>query len=74
MSASGIRVVLTGAAGYLGTVLARRCVENEAEVLGLDIRRPGSNWPTQASFAIHDVTDSSPVSYTHLTLPTILLV
>lgn len=59
MSASGIRVVLTGAAGYLGTVLARRCVENEAEVLGLDIRRPGSNWPTQASFAIHDVTDSS---------------
>jgi UDP-glucose 4-epimerase len=59
VSAAGIRVVLTGAAGYLGTMLARRCVENEAEVLGIDIRPPGPHWPAQATFAIHDVTDSS---------------
>ncbi len=60
MSGARIRVVLTGAAGYLGTELARRCIEkDDAEVLGLDIRPPGSRWPELAEFNIQDVTDAS---------------
>ncbi len=60
MSAIRIRVALTGAAGYLGTELTRRCVaEDDVEVLGLDIRPPGPRWPESATFTIQDVTDAS---------------
>ena len=59
MSDGALRVALTGAAGYLGTALARRAVEHGADVLGLDIREPGCRWPQGAGFAIQDVTDAS---------------
>lgn len=47
---------MTGAAGYLGVELARRCVAAGATVLGTDIRRPGAAWPQAAEFELHDVT------------------
>ncbi len=60
MSGAPIRIAMTGAAGYLGTELARRCVEEHAaDVLGLDIRPAGPRWPEAATFAIQDVTDTS---------------
>ena len=59
MSGARLRVALTGAAGYLGTELARRCVAADATVLGLDIRRPSGDWPAAAHFAAQDVTDAS---------------
>jgi UDP-glucose 4-epimerase len=60
MTGAGRRVAITGAAGYLGVSLARRCVGDGADVLGLDIRAPeASRWPDGAAFAIQDVTDES---------------
>jgi UDP-glucose 4-epimerase len=56
---SEMRVVITGAAGYLGEALAQRCVAAGAEVLGLDIREPGSGWPALAAFNLQDVTAES---------------
>jgi UDP-glucose 4-epimerase len=53
------RVAITGASGYLGVELARRCVDAGAGVLGLDIRRAPQRWPAGAAFALQDVTDSS---------------
>ena len=53
------RVAMTGAAGYLGIELARRCVDAGATVLGLDIRPPPAAWPQEAAFAHQDVTDPS---------------
>ena len=53
------RVVITGSSGYLGEALARRCVEAGAEVLGLDVREPGSEWPSSAAFDLQDVTAES---------------
>lgn len=54
---SELRVLVTGAAGYLGEFVARRAVEQNARVLGLDIRRPGDDWPGAAGFERRDVTD-----------------
>jgi len=54
-----LRVAITGAAGYLGTELARRCVAADATVLGLDVRRPSAGWPIAAGFDVQDVTDPS---------------
>ncbi len=51
------RVAITGAAGYLGTELARRCSAAGHPVLGLDVRAPGHRWPADAEFAPADVTD-----------------
>jgi len=52
-----LRVAITGASGYLGTGLAQRCRSAGAEVLGLDVRRPGRDWPAGAAFARQDVAD-----------------
>jgi len=54
---SGLRLLVTGAAGYLGGLVARRGVEANARVLGLDVREPGSGWPAAADFERRDVTD-----------------
>ncbi len=59
MSAAPQRLAITGAAGYLGVELARRCVADGAEVLGLDIRDPGDRWPAEAGFELQDVADES---------------
>lgn len=59
MTAPRLRVAITGAAGYLGVELARRCVAEGVEVLGLDIRAPDERWPREAVFRLQDVTDSS---------------
>jgi len=59
VSAAGGRVAITGAAGYLGVELARRCVESGAAVLGLDVRRAPRRWPASAGFALQDVTEPS---------------
>ncbi len=56
---SDTRVVITGSSGYLGEALARRCVTAGAEVLGLDVRAPGSDWPDAAAFDLQDVTAES---------------
>jgi UDP-glucose 4-epimerase len=56
---SKLRVAITGASGYLGEALARRCVTAGAEVLGLDIREPGPDWPSGATFERQDVTADS---------------
>ncbi|MGD8329321.1 MAG: NAD-dependent epimerase/dehydratase family protein [Acidobacteriota bacterium] len=56
---SGQRVAITGASGYLGVELARRCVDAGTEVLGLDIRNAPQRWPAGAAFALQDVTDPS---------------
>ncbi len=52
-------MAITGAAGYLGMELARRCVDDGVEVWGMDLRRPGGRWPAAAGFARGDVTDSA---------------
>lgn len=49
-------MAITGAAGYLGLQLARRCTEAGARVLGLDIRTRPDPWPAPAEFATVDVT------------------
>lgn len=56
---STTRVVITGSSGYLGEALARRCAAAGAEVLGLDVREPGSDWPAAAAFDLQDVTAES---------------
>ncbi|MFQ5744078.1 MAG: NAD-dependent epimerase/dehydratase family protein [Acidobacteriota bacterium] len=56
---SAPRVAISGASGYLGQGLARRCVDSGASVLGFDLREPGENWPRRASFARQDVTEPS---------------
>lgn len=53
---SDLRLLVTGAAGYLGEFVAHRGVERNARVLGLDVRRPGSGWPDAADFERQDVT------------------
>lgn len=58
MSVAPGRVAITGACGYLGVELARRCVDRGLEVLGLDLREPPQRWPSAAAFASQDVTDS----------------
>lgn len=57
MSVAPGRVAITGAAGYLGVELARRCVAGGIEVLGLDVREPPARWPAGAAFARQDVGD-----------------
>lgn len=59
MRATARRIVITGAAGYLGVELARRCLDAGAVVLGLDVRRPPQRWPAAASFAHQDITSTA---------------
>jgi UDP-glucose 4-epimerase len=59
VTARPLRVAITGAAGYLGVEIARRCVADGAEVLGLDVPSPDARWPLQAACRHQDVTDAS---------------
>jgi UDP-glucose 4-epimerase len=49
MVASPERILITGAAGFLGTALSRHCARQGLEVFGLDIAPPGDSAP-YASF------------------------
>lgn len=63
MSAASLRVAITGAAGYLGTELARRCALDGAVVVGMDVRDPDRRWPQAARFTRGDVTDAATASW-----------
>jgi GDP-4-dehydro-6-deoxy-D-mannose reductase len=49
-----VRILITGAPGFIGGYLLRRAVEANVEALGLDIREPEES-PTDASFELCDV-------------------
>ena len=52
-----MRILITGVAGFIGFHLAKKLIEQGYEIVGID--------------NINDYYDTDPVSYTHLTLPTI---
>jgi GDP-4-dehydro-6-deoxy-D-mannose reductase len=52
-----VRVLITGAAGFIGGFLARHCTEAGSAVLGIDIREPEDAW-VNATFERCDVRDS----------------
>ena len=43
-----MKVLITGAAGFIGGYLAKHCAEAGASVLGIDIREPEHAWPHDA--------------------------
>jgi GDP-4-dehydro-6-deoxy-D-mannose reductase len=51
-----VKILITGAAGFIGGYLFRHAVKANVEVLGLDIREPEEH-PTDASFELCDVRD-----------------
>lgn len=52
-----MKVLVTGAAGFIGGFLVKRCVEAGSAVLGLDVREPEGGF-AGASFEVCDVRDS----------------
>lgn len=66
-------MAITGAAGYLGTELARRCVVDGAAVAGMDVRKPDERWPRDAEFTRGDVTDASSASWLASFAPDVLV-
>jgi GDP-4-dehydro-6-deoxy-D-mannose reductase len=52
-----LKVLITGAAGFIGGFLARYCTENGSTVLGIDVHEPEDGW-TEANFERCDVRDS----------------
>ena len=86
-----MKILVTGGAGYIGSVVAERLLEMGETVVIFDNLGHGHRAavPSEAEFICGDLTDRelvgrvvgevspdavAPVSYTHLTLPTILLV
>jgi GDP-4-dehydro-6-deoxy-D-mannose reductase len=53
-----MKVLITGAAGFIGLYLTRHCIEAGASVLGIDIRQPEHGW-LGAAFERCDVRDSA---------------
>jgi GDP-4-dehydro-6-deoxy-D-mannose reductase len=53
-----MKVLVTGAAGFIGGYLTKHCIEAGASVLGIDIRHPEHGWPG-AAFEPCDVRDSA---------------
>jgi len=53
-----MRVIITGAAGFIGGFLAKHCCEASCSVLGLGIGEPGDSWP-DAAFERCDVRDEA---------------
>ena len=47
-----LNVCVTGAAGFIGGVLAKQCTEAGALVLGLDIAEPDAGWGALPSNAV----------------------
>ena len=73
MSTDGLRVAMTGAAGYLGVELAVRSVATGATLLGMDIRLPPGGWPAEAAFEQQDVTNPSLVAKLQAFEPDVLV-
>jgi GDP-4-dehydro-6-deoxy-D-mannose reductase len=56
-----VKVLITGASGFIGGFLARHCVEAGSRVLGIDIREPEDGW-VGVAFERCDVRDSARLS------------
>jgi len=56
-----MKVMITGAAGFIGGFLAKHCVEAGCSVLGLGIGEPADAWPG-AAFERCDIRDSARLS------------
>ncbi|MFZ0883302.1 MAG: GDP-mannose 4,6-dehydratase [Candidatus Acidiferrales bacterium] len=53
-----MKVLITGAAGFIGGFLARHCAESGSAVLGIDVNEPEASW-ANAAFERCDVRDSA---------------
>src|SRR5271169_5320078 len=56
-----MKVMITGAAGFIGGFLAQYCTEAGSQVLGIDIREPQDEWVAN-EFDLCDVRDSAHLS------------
>lgn len=56
-----LNIIITGAAGFIGGVLARQCTQDGAYVLGIDIAGPDAEWGGSA-FELCDVRDEARLS------------
>lgn len=53
-----MKILITGAAGFIGGFLARLSLEQGSTLLGIDLGDPGENWPGGA-FEVCDVRDAA---------------
>ena len=62
MSEKPRRIAVTGASGYIGTVLIRRLAERDdvSDVLAVDVREPRQDLGTKVSFVRQDVSEPFP--------------
>ena len=62
MSEKPRRIAVTGASGYIGTVLIRRLAERDdvSDVLAIDVREPRQDLGTKVSFVRQDVSEPFP--------------
>ena len=56
-----MKVMITGAAGFIGGFLKAHCVQSGCSVLGIGISKPDEEW-LDASYELCDVRDASAVS------------
>lgn len=61
MGELGMKVIITGAAGFIGRHLAAHCLAAGHSVLGLDVQEPGQEWPS-AEFECCDIRDAARLS------------
>ncbi len=56
------RIAVTGASGYIGTVLMRRLVERDdvSGILAIDVRKPRQDFGSKVSFVRQDVSEEFP--------------
>ena len=52
-----MKVLITGATGFIGGFLTKYCLEAGSSVLGLGIEDPGEEWPKAAAFEHCDVRE-----------------
>ena len=56
-----MKVMITGAAGFIGGFLRNYCLESDCAILGIDHTEPKEPW-TSASFEVCDVRDTHNLS------------
>ena len=56
-----MKVLITGAVGFIGEFLVRHCAEADSVVVGIDVREPENPW-ANAAFEPCDVRDSARLS------------
>jgi GDP-4-dehydro-6-deoxy-D-mannose reductase len=54
-----MKVLITGATGFIGGFLARYCLQSGSSVLGLGVEDPKEEWPAIAAFESCDVRDQA---------------